>query len=334
MELFDAVVVGAGPAGSTLARTLARNGLRALLVEKETPGSRRVCGGFAGPEITDFFSSVGLSAQFAALPKNEIHQVRVSGPRSGALDTPLTHGPGWSVDRSIFDSWLAQEAVAGGAELITHSTIASAHKKAGLWEIEVETNNSRRSIRSRRLLMTTGRRSPRRLSPGQKVFFACKTAYENTAIPPDRVTLHFVKKGHIGLNPIGGGKIAMCLYVESSYLKSCKGDLDEMMEALKRSNPNLGKDLSGARRIADWQTCAAEPDHKRFFYRDGVFFAGDALTMVHPIVGGGMSVATASAQILGDIIVRDRLRGLKDEQIAFEYKKACDPPPKIKSTCQ
>jgi len=45
-ERFDCVVVGAGPAGTTCAYTLAKAGLSVVLLERgETPGSKNVMGG-------------------------------------------------------------------------------------------------------------------------------------------------------------------------------------------------------------------------------------------------------------------------------------------------
>src|SRR4051812_50141992 len=45
MERFDAVVLGAGPAGSTAAHLLAREGVRVLLVDRTTFPRDKPCGG-------------------------------------------------------------------------------------------------------------------------------------------------------------------------------------------------------------------------------------------------------------------------------------------------
>ena len=45
MTQFDAIVVGAGPAGSTAARELAASGARVLLVERASFPRYKACGG-------------------------------------------------------------------------------------------------------------------------------------------------------------------------------------------------------------------------------------------------------------------------------------------------
>ena len=43
--VFDAAIVGAGPAGASLAYRLAKKGMRVLLVEKKTIPRYKACGG-------------------------------------------------------------------------------------------------------------------------------------------------------------------------------------------------------------------------------------------------------------------------------------------------
>ncbi len=60
-RLFDAVVIGAGPSGSTAARLLARSGWRVLLTDRNPAGAGRVCGGFLGPEARLLWKHISAS---------------------------------------------------------------------------------------------------------------------------------------------------------------------------------------------------------------------------------------------------------------------------------
>jgi len=127
---FQAIVVGAGPAGSSAALTLARAGLDVALVERGSfPGEKNMFGGVLHrlPCLEEFFPDFWERAPL------ERHIVKkgvtfMTGTSSfnttieaGAFDTPPYNG--YTIFRPRFDNWLAQEAVNAGATLITRATV-------------------------------------------------------------------------------------------------------------------------------------------------------------------------------------------------------------------
>ena len=131
MEKFDAIVIGAGPAGSMAALLLAQGGLNVLLVERgQAPGSKNSSGGLI------YYNSVAhILPQLAENAPVErsitSHQlVMLSGQSSVAADfrnygteAPPTNA--FSVLRARFDPWLANMAEEAGASLITGVTVDS-----------------------------------------------------------------------------------------------------------------------------------------------------------------------------------------------------------------
>lgn len=112
---YDAVVVGAGPAGCAAARRLAAEGFKVLLVERERLPREKACAGFLSPE-----GLRQVEEQFGPLPAGCL----ASNPTArGALllleggeeyDLPFS-GEGAIVRRSAFDRFLAE---ASGAEIM------------------------------------------------------------------------------------------------------------------------------------------------------------------------------------------------------------------------
>ncbi len=122
---FDAIVVGAGPAGSTCGYTMAKAGLKTLLVERgKFPGAKNMWGGaFYGPSLTKLFPRFWEEAPI----ERYIHRHRFSlltkdASLSAEFTTEKFREPpynGFSLLRSRFDRWLATKAEQAGAIVAT-----------------------------------------------------------------------------------------------------------------------------------------------------------------------------------------------------------------------
>jgi geranylgeranyl reductase family protein len=119
-QIWDVAVVGAGPAGSTAARTAAQAGQRVLLLEKAPtlPRYKTCGGGIVGTSMR------ALPAGFALPVKDQVHSVEFTlGGRLGRVQR--TRAPLFSlVNRTDFDFALTQAAVAAGAVLRTGATVS------------------------------------------------------------------------------------------------------------------------------------------------------------------------------------------------------------------
>ncbi|MEM6787459.1 MAG: geranylgeranyl diphosphate reductase [Myxococcota bacterium] len=106
-ELFDAVVVGGGPAGATAADTLARAGYRVVLIDKA--GRIKPCGGAIPPRlIRDFHIPERLLCA-------RIHSARMVAPSARHVDMPIDGGFVGMVNREVFDEYLRARAAEHGA---------------------------------------------------------------------------------------------------------------------------------------------------------------------------------------------------------------------------
>ncbi len=145
---FDALVVGAGPAGAAASLTLARNGANVLMLEKaRIPGERNMTGGVLYGDFPGDYGLVSLVPDFEARAPLErkilSHEVVVLGSpdkakgqskyyrlsktslpsRLGMFSMNFETGHDYSVLRRPFDRWFANVAVEAGAMLSTGTTV-------------------------------------------------------------------------------------------------------------------------------------------------------------------------------------------------------------------
>lgn len=124
-EQFDAIIVGAGPAGSACAYTLAKGGKSVLLIERgDTPGSKNVTGGRVYTYALELLDE-GLCEE-AVLERKVTHEqiMMLGGNRSVCInyhdpsfDEASQASMSYTVLRAGFDEWLAGKAEEMGVML-------------------------------------------------------------------------------------------------------------------------------------------------------------------------------------------------------------------------
>ena len=125
----DIIVVGAGPAGSCAAIAAAKAGQRVVLIERGPfPGSKNMYGGVIYPRILD--ELIPDWFEHAPIQRWVVRRSTMLLSDTGALNIDYRSNAwgqapynGATAYRPDFDNWLAQQAVAAGAELICSTTV-------------------------------------------------------------------------------------------------------------------------------------------------------------------------------------------------------------------
>jgi len=113
--MFDVVVVGGGPSGTTAAEDLARSGHKVAMIDRD--GRIKPCGGAIPPRLMQDFHIT--EDQLVA----KVNTARMISPSGRHVDIPIENGFVGMVDRKDFDPFLRARAIAAGAEGFTGTFI-------------------------------------------------------------------------------------------------------------------------------------------------------------------------------------------------------------------
>jgi flavin-dependent dehydrogenase len=160
-SVYDVVVLGGGPSGSTAAANLVRQSLSVLIVEEQEATSFKV--GESMPGVAA--RTIARAGYPDVLSK--IARLKCSGNRSawgssvlqfrpGLLDP---YGGGFHLDRAQFDQELLCEAVAAGAQLLRGARFQKSAGSGKGWTVFLRHRETLRSVVCGSVIDCTGRRA-------------------------------------------------------------------------------------------------------------------------------------------------------------------------------
>lgn len=132
MKSYDAIVIGAGPAGATAAAILADRDMSTLLIEKETLPRPKICGGAVSQRALSLLTAANLR-----FPELKTFR-KCTSMQLGTFDCDSTTDlaavtfdteAAYLTDRAEFDYALVQNAISNGAEVQQNVKVTSITKE-------------------------------------------------------------------------------------------------------------------------------------------------------------------------------------------------------------
>ncbi|MEO6821466.1 MAG: geranylgeranyl reductase family protein [Candidatus Nanopelagicales bacterium] len=321
----DVIVVGAGPAGTTTAYHLARQGLDVLVLEKTSFPREKVCGDGLTPRAVKALVSMGIDTSPAnGWARNSGLRI-IGGGMSLLMPWPdLSTFPDYGLTRTRkdFDELLATQAKAAGARLLENTTVSGPvrHERTGRIEgvvaqtkaadgakgpeltyraplvVAADGNSSRLGVASGRV-----RREDRPMGVAVRTYF-------NSPFSDDEwLESHLelwdgdrLLPGYGWVFGLGDGRVNVGLGILDSSPAFGKVDYKAL---LSRWLERLGEEYEFTEPTEPIRGAALPMAFNRKpHYADGLLLVGDSAGMVNPFNGEGIAYAMESAEIAADVM--------------------------------
>jgi len=322
----DALVIGAGPAGSTAALLLARGGWRVAIVEKAAFPRRKVCGEFVSATTWPLLAQMGVADALLPLAGRPVSRVGVfAGRMRIASGLPLpdtgTGIAGRAIGREHLDSALLDRAVVAGAELWQPWSLTrfEEDRERAYCEISERGTGKTIALSASVLIAAHGAWEPGVLPAQQQSrpprrgdLLGFKARFRGAALPADLMPLFAFPGGYGGLVNSDGGALSLSCCVRRDTLAAIRGQWpgsragEALQRHIVRACAGVAAALADATLEDNWLAAGPLATGIRTFGSGRIVAVGNAAAEAHPIVAEGISMAIQSAHLAaGELLTAD-----------------------------
>jgi geranylgeranyl reductase family protein len=321
VKRWDAVVVGAGPAGSSVALTLARQGASVLLLDRARFPRDKPCSEYLSPAATPLLERLDpeIVPAIERADPGRLYGMRIVGPDGRAAvgrfsrlpDTPSSRPYGFALSRTVLDTLVLRGAERAGAvieEGAQAEDLLYDQGAVGGVVVRPSGGRPRQTVRARVVVGADGLRSVvarrlglRRRSAPERLAFTAH--FSGVGEVGDVGEMHVGERGggYVGLGPIGHGVTTTALVLPASVARRLAPELREsgaLVRALDRFPALRGRfamarvvrDVLATGPFAQWSRRSVAPG-------GGALLVGDAADFFDPFTGQGLFSALRGAEL-------------------------------------
>ncbi|MDT7040802.1 NAD(P)/FAD-dependent oxidoreductase [Candidatus Nitronereus thalassa] len=319
--MSDVIIIGGGPAGSTMGSYLSMAGISNTIIEGAFHPRPHV-GESLVTSTTRIFKEIGFletmeregfvkkygASWHAPAAKNTFSILFSEFPQEG-VDQDYTY----HVDRAKFDMLMLKHAEGLGSKVIQ-----GVHAREVLMEngkacgVKVNIDGKEVDLPCKFVVDATGRKTlighQLKLMKKDPIFnqYAVHAWYEGldrgTAEDKEHIHIYFlpVERGWVWQIPIDDRITSVGVVTEREVFRESRMDIDKYFETHVQTNGNLAHAMRNARRVNEYKSEGDYSYSMTDFVGNGWLLIGDAARFVDPIFSSGVSVALSSAKFASE----------------------------------
>lgn len=328
---LDAIIIGAGTAGSTAAIRLAAAGWSVAIVEKREFPRRKVCGECIAASNMPLLDALGLGEEFDALAGPALQHVGLFvGHRKIVAPLPpmahAVHRWGRALGREHLDTMLLARAAGVGAQVWQPWSVKRQARDGDGYACMLSQPGGAPDVELHAPLLIDahgawepGPRNgeaagePARVPHRDGDLLAFKSTWRCTDLAPGLLPVLAFPGGYGGIVLGDHGLTTLAFCIRRDALHAARARLPGITAAqaalahVQAACIGVTEVLAGAQMVGPWLAVGPlQPGIRKAWLRDGGFAIGNAAGEAHPILGEGMSMAIQSAWLLCDRLIEHR----------------------------
>ncbi len=340
------VIVGAGPAGASLAIRLAKENFRVVLIEREKFPRHKLCGEFISPECLAHFKQLGVLDEILKVGGMRVTETVFYAPDGKSVSIPSRWFSGdlqgaLSISRAEMDFRLMERAREVGVEVLEETSVFGVlfdtYEVCGVkvrfrdgktCEISADLTidatgraNILAKLVEKSKVQSSKSKGAEIQSPKSKIqnrLVGFKTHLRDVNLAEGLCEIYFFRGGYGGLVFVEDNRANHCFMIRADIVREFAGDADKIIEKVIFQNKRARNAMQNAKPMFDWLAVSVDGfGQKNLNPAKNLFTVGDAAAFIDPFTGSGMLMALESAKILADIIL---VNPLSSNKIAKSYE--------------